>query len=283
MESLFWGLFVLWLVSSADSAIHKKEAERIQALYDQTVSLPCFVPSLQNAEWFSLYWFRRQDGVSRLVNVYRSSLYSFTPIAEVPSNRTQLCPRRMRDGNASLRIQHVRVSDAGMYTCFALVNNLTIVIQDVMLEVSAPYSRPEITVSRLGPIFLMKCSSHGGYPEASVQWHDGKRQFFDTLNTLQVQNRLGLYELQSHMLLEPPRDQMVCCSISNKLLLSINTVCTKLSVIHKLSSWGSCPLLQGVLFLLIVVWLISLLRGWRRKHSESRTLDVSVLQDMRKS
>ncbi|XP_008575360.1 PREDICTED: CD276 antigen [Galeopterus variegatus] len=60
------------------------------------------------------------------------------------ANRTALFPDLLAQGNASLRLQRVRVADEGSFTCFVSIRDFGSAA--VSLQVAAPYSKPSMTL-----------------------------------------------------------------------------------------------------------------------------------------
>ncbi|XP_069796170.1 T-lymphocyte activation antigen CD86-like [Narcine bancroftii] len=73
----------------------------------------------------------------------------------------------------SLRLHNLSVWDEGRYTC--VVQNREVSSRIIKLRIVAPYSRPEVKRTPVGPagskgVVKLTCTSHRGYPFPLVHW-----------------------------------------------------------------------------------------------------------------
>nr|XP_024655414.1 coxsackievirus and adenovirus receptor homolog [Maylandia zebra] len=103
---LFVGVFVF---VSAEQKIITAEPEQ------KSVTLPCRAPN--NSSSISVVEWRRADLGDEYVLLYRDDL--FDPTNQDPSfkNRVDLQDRQMKDGDASLILKDVTITDNGTYVC----------------------------------------------------------------------------------------------------------------------------------------------------------------------
>ncbi|KAM4832769.1 LOW QUALITY PROTEIN: CD276 antigen [Urocitellus parryii] len=138
------------------------------------------------------------------------------------ANRTMLFPDLLAQGNASLRLQGVRVADEGSFTCFVSIRDFGSAA--VSLQVAAPYSKPSMTLEpskdlRPGDMVTITCFSHRGYPEAEVIWQDGQgTPLTGNVTTSQMANEQGLFDVRSVLRVVLGADGTYSCLVRNPVL-----------------------------------------------------------------
>nr|XP_020141664.1 CD276 antigen isoform X2 [Microcebus murinus] len=138
------------------------------------------------------------------------------------ANRTALFPDLLAQGNASLRLQRVRVADEGSFTCFVSIRDFGSAA--VSLQVAAPYSKPSMTLEpnkdlRPGDMVTITCSSYRGYPEAEVFWQDGQgAPLTGNVTTSQMANEQGLFDVHSVLRVVLGANGTYSCLVRNPVL-----------------------------------------------------------------
>ncbi|XP_023568399.1 CD276 antigen isoform X1 [Octodon degus] len=138
------------------------------------------------------------------------------------ANRTALFPELLARGNASLRLQRVRVADEGSFTCFVSIRDFGSAA--VSLQVAAPYSKPSMTLEpskdlRPGDLVTITCSSYRGYPEAEVLWRDGQgTSLTGNVTTSQIANEQGLFDVHSVLRVLLGANGTYSCVVRNRVL-----------------------------------------------------------------
>nr|CAI9710955.1 unnamed protein product [Rangifer tarandus platyrhynchus] len=138
------------------------------------------------------------------------------------ANRTALFPDLLAQGNASLRLQRVRVADEGSLTCFVSIRDFG--SAEVSLQVAAPYSKPSMTLEpnkdlRPGDTVTITCSSYRGYPKAEVLWQDGQGvPLTDNVTTSQMANEQGLFDVHSVLRVVLGANGTYSCLVRNPVL-----------------------------------------------------------------
>ncbi|XP_004407881.1 CD276 antigen [Eumetopias jubatus] len=138
------------------------------------------------------------------------------------ANRTALFPDLLAQGNASLRLQRVRVADEGSFTCFVSIRDFGSAA--VSLQVAAPYSKPSMTLEpnkdlRPGDTVTITCASYRGYPEAEVFWQDGQgAPLTGNVTTSQMANEQGLFDVRSVLRVVLGANGTYSCLVRNPVL-----------------------------------------------------------------
>lgn len=88
----------------------------IRALVGDEAELPCRISPGKNATGMEVGWYR--SPFSRVVHLYRNGKDQDAEQAPEYRGRTELLKETISEGKVTLRIQNVRFSDEGGYTCF---------------------------------------------------------------------------------------------------------------------------------------------------------------------
>lgn len=88
----------------------------IRALVGDEAELPCRISPGKNATGMEVGWYR--SPFSRVVHLYRNGKDQDAEQAPEYRGRTELLKESIGEGKVALRIQNVRFSDEGGYTCF---------------------------------------------------------------------------------------------------------------------------------------------------------------------
>ncbi|KAK2913610.1 hypothetical protein Q8A67_002009 [Cirrhinus molitorella] len=140
----------------------------------EDVILPCSIKPNTSAVNMRVEWFRLdiQDSV---VYLYENHENKIEKQNQYFRGRTTLFPEELNNGNASLKLSSVQVSDDGVYKCFIESSSW---YDDITVNVSvgAIGTQPLITVEEFdhsGGLRLL-CESEGWNPQPELQWLDNK-------------------------------------------------------------------------------------------------------------
>ncbi|XP_073475180.1 CD276 antigen isoform X1 [Aquarana catesbeiana] len=235
----------------------------VTGILDEDVILPCwFTPpvgfSVQN---LSLFW-----KLTSLQQVHAFTLGQEQLENQEPNfiNRTQLFLSKLPEGNMSLLLRKVQLSDEGTYTCFVNVGNYSSAA--VSLQVAASFTKPILHLEpseglKPGDHVTVTCHTYRGYPEAEILWQDGKGQnLTENITTSQVANEEGLFRVQSsvHVILET--SDTYTCLVYNPILQVVTHASLSVTGQHLsfplVALWvtvGLCVCLLGLLVALACV------------------------------
>ncbi|XP_045567753.1 butyrophilin subfamily 1 member A1-like [Salmo salar] len=146
-------------------------ADQVVALAGDDIILPCSLKPSVNAEDMVVEWTRSN---LRKENVHLYSDGRDSNVEQVPSysGRTSMFNEELKNGNVSLKLTRVTLSDAGSYMCF--IPTLTSQVKEttVQLFVGA-VSQPVISIDGTkGWGVVLKCESGGWFPEPEMEWLD---------------------------------------------------------------------------------------------------------------
>ncbi|XP_047437661.1 butyrophilin subfamily 3 member A2-like [Mugil cephalus] len=143
----------------------------IVARVGDDVVLPCQIKPSVDVSEATLEWKRS----NLFVLVWRNG--ADLKIQKHPSyrGRTSLFPDELKNGNVSLKLSDVKLSDKGTYKCYVVEINREMFVE--LVVVSAPVCSPLISLSGMdrdrGGVVL-QCESRGWYPEPEVLWLDAE-------------------------------------------------------------------------------------------------------------
>ncbi|XP_025001690.2 butyrophilin subfamily 3 member A2-like isoform X8 [Gallus gallus] len=188
------------------------------------VVLPCQLEARTISERLSVQWIFAGKSPNIDVTSYDGKNI-LNPVREDKTyqGRTDFFQTEISNGNVSLHLKNVMISDKGKYICSVFLENW---YDEVMvdLDVAAQGNESEVHLDgHVGQGIGLNCKSQGWFPQPEVIWLDSKGQTRkEKVVTQSLQTSSGLFDVVSSMTLEPGSDMEVSCRIVNDLL---NTAC----------------------------------------------------------
>ncbi|XP_064408854.1 uncharacterized protein LOC106701929 [Latimeria chalumnae] len=125
--------------------------------------------------------------------------------------------------NGGLILKEVQLSDLGRY-CLKFLH------EDIFaweMQLNAPYTDPQLNISRDGGRISGKCESRGGYPEGRMVWHlKNGSELNHSANTTAQANSEGLFDIISVVKFSISQDSEICCTVSSAALMQNKTACS---------------------------------------------------------
>ncbi|XP_044039960.1 butyrophilin subfamily 3 member A2-like isoform X6 [Siniperca chuatsi] len=259
------GLILFCLLTHAATALLELicSHQPIVALVGDDVILPCHLEPPISAGSERVMWTKpgldpkyihvHQDG--RLLYQLQNPSYSY---------RTRLFVDELMNGNVSMEIFSVKISDAGKYFC--ILPKVEASIQLTVGAVSTPII--EVTSNNNGSAVL-QCESAGWYPEPEVFWLDGEGKLVSAGPTETVRGPDGLYNVSSRVTVEKRHGNNYTCRVQQQ---NINQ--TRETHIHVPDDFFMAPssctastaisVLFGFMFILTVVLFV-----WKLRQNKS--------------
>uniref|UniRef100_M3XIM8 Ig-like domain-containing protein n=1 Tax=Latimeria chalumnae TaxID=7897 RepID=M3XIM8_LATCH len=224
-----WRILSVFLTSVAITGALFTEAQRrgVKVVQGGEVFLQCHPPNNIDASELTIYWLHEAHNALMTMVAYSSHRNAVDAPNKEFANRTRLFPVNLHQGDASLLLTEVKVSDAGNYVCVLVAKQKLIGTVETEVEVYAEFSPPKITAFEAGPNIFLKCEAGGGYPKAVVEWRSpstGESVMPEI--TLHLRNKEGLYRVQSSVIVEANRPQRLCCDVQNPVS-GLSTVACK--------------------------------------------------------
>uniref|UniRef100_A0A6I8N1U7 Ig-like domain-containing protein n=1 Tax=Ornithorhynchus anatinus TaxID=9258 RepID=A0A6I8N1U7_ORNAN len=168
--------------------------EPIKVQVGGDAKLNCYLEPKMDAQGMEVRWFRSQ--LSPAVHVYEHGQDQTGDQMKEYQGRTELLKDTITDGNLTLKISPVRVSDDGEYRCFfqhgGNSENTTL-----QLQVTAVGSEPQIRLEghEMKGIWL-GCMTTGWYPAPQVRWKDARGEMVPSWSESLSQDTDGLFAVK---------------------------------------------------------------------------------------
>ncbi|XP_075774248.1 butyrophilin subfamily 1 member A1-like isoform X3 [Pelodiscus sinensis] len=210
--------FLTCYVRSMESAQFKVVGpdRPVTAVVGEEIVLPCHLAPRMSAENMAVTWFRSH--LSPFVHRYSDGKDQYEQQMPEYQRRTELLKDGLSQGNVTLKILHVRLSDEGRYSCF-VQNGLFFEEAVLELKVAASGSAPHVSVEDYqdGGIRVV-CRTAGWYPEPQVTWRDLNGQAFPSASQTNTQEANGLYGAQTSAIIMENSNQNLSCLVRNTRL-----------------------------------------------------------------
>ncbi|KAG3289164.1 butyrophilin subfamily 1 member A1-like, partial [Ictidomys tridecemlineatus] len=210
------------------TAFHRwenREAEQFQvigpehpivAVLSEDAILPCALFPAMNAENMELGWFRTT--LSKAVFIYWNQQEQTEEQMAEYRGRTSLVKDFLSEGQASVHIHKVQVSDNGMYTCYFRHGGFY-EEADLEVKVAGMGSDPQVHIE--GPEedgVRVVCKASGWFPKPQVQWRDLSGNKFPALSEAHTQDSEELFTVEATLVVRDSSVGNVTCSVLNAVL-----------------------------------------------------------------
>ncbi|XP_071022340.1 butyrophilin subfamily 1 member A1-like [Oncorhynchus clarkii lewisi] len=171
-------------------------ADRVVALAGDDIILPCSLEPNVSALAMIVNW-TRLNLKAENVHLYNQGRDSYVDQSPSYTRRTSMFHEELKNGNVSLMLTRVILSDAGNYSCLipALMKETT-----VQLLVGA-VSQPVISINGTkGWGVVLKCDSGGWFPEPEMEWLDSSGDILPADGPPEkYRDSEGLYTVRRHV------------------------------------------------------------------------------------
>ncbi|XP_074479412.1 uncharacterized protein LOC141760461 [Sebastes fasciatus] len=227
------------------------------------ITLPCHVKPATDAVLQMLEW-SRPDLNPRFVHVRRFGEDRLVDQNPSYKGRTSASIDRLKQGDMSLTLSKVKLSDEGTYRCFSPGLETDSSVQLVVGTVI------KITKVSSG---VLQCQSEGWYPEPEVLWLDGEGNLLSAGPPETVRGPDDLYTVSSRVTVEKRHSNSFTCRVQQK-----NTNQTRETHIQvpddlftdssgaKSSASTIIGLVVGILFILVVAFVV-----WKWRQNKTKT------------
>ncbi|XP_065806576.1 butyrophilin subfamily 3 member A2-like [Labrus bergylta] len=181
----------------------------ILAIVGDDIILPCHLRPAMDAASKTVEW-TRPDLKPRFVHVWRSGQDLLD--AQHPSyeGRTSLFINELKNGNVSLKLSKVRLSDKGKYRCFLPLSDIHSTVELVFGSASSL----TVSISKASSGVDLQCKSEGWYPEPEVLWLDGEGNLLSAGSTEIIRDPNDLYTVSSRVTVERRHNNMFTCRVT---------------------------------------------------------------------
>ncbi|XP_044039959.1 butyrophilin subfamily 3 member A2-like isoform X5 [Siniperca chuatsi] len=261
------GLILFCLLTHAATALSELicSHQPIVALVGDDVILPCHLEPPISAGSERVMWTKPRSD-PKYIHVHQYGRLLYQQLNPSYLYRTRLFVDELTNGNVSMEIFSVKISDAGKYFCILPSIHEAASIQLTVGAVSTPII--EVTSNNNGSAVL-QCESAGWYPEPEVFWLDGEGKLVSAGPTETVRGPDGLYNVSSRVTVEKRHGNNYTCRVQQQ---NINQ--TRETHIHVPDDFFMAPssctastaisVLFGFMFILTVVLFV-----WKLRQNKS--------------
>ncbi|XP_030275785.1 butyrophilin-like protein 1 isoform X2 [Sparus aurata] len=198
LESL---VVFLWLLASFGKILSQENGFKVAMKEGSDAVLPCLISTAENIVEKIFDW--EKDG--QRVFIYRLGSHSnngHTGQDEQFRGRVSHFQDQLKKGNASIKIQNVKMADSGNYSCIFPQLQLRetfyiqLVVERILKDRSGEItgaSKPIITTpDKTKDQLLLQCEARGASPEPKVEWQDSSGKILPAEEP-QVSERGGRY------------------------------------------------------------------------------------------
>ncbi|MEQ2243431.1 hypothetical protein ILYODFUR_007024 [Ilyodon furcidens] len=198
------------LLFKGDSSTHA-QSKQVDAIDGGNIILPCMLKTPASKDIQTVEWSKVVEGQKpAIVFLYRHGCETFAMKDPDFEYRSSLIMRELQNGNFSLRISNVKLSDTGTYQCLMIQNNGTKEETKVELVV-ASLSDPTLSVvSADSSGVTVECEALCWMPAPlmTVLDEDGNR--LTDKEPKQEQDPKGCYNTKQNFILNNPVSRVVC-------------------------------------------------------------------------
>uniref|UniRef100_A0A3Q1ILK5 Ig-like domain-containing protein n=1 Tax=Anabas testudineus TaxID=64144 RepID=A0A3Q1ILK5_ANATE len=191
-------------------------SQPIVAELGDDIILPCQLNPAEDAAGMTLEW-TRPDLNPRFVHVWRSGQVLDGKTHKSFEGRTSLFINELKDGNISLKLSNVKLSDHGTYRCFIPAQDKQMFVE--LVTVSGAVSSPLLTLVGLDQAtsgVVLQCESKGWYPEPELLWLDAEGKILSAGPTETVRGPDDLYTVSSRLTVEKRHSNNITCRVQQK-------------------------------------------------------------------
>uniref|UniRef100_A0A8C9SGA5 Ig-like domain-containing protein n=1 Tax=Scleropages formosus TaxID=113540 RepID=A0A8C9SGA5_SCLFO len=220
-------LLQLTTVSTLESFEVLGPADPVVAVPGEDVVLPCYLKPNISAMDLSVEWFRVQTK-NPLVHLYQD--HEDRNENQIPSyrGRTSLFPEELNNGNTSLKVKNVRLSDSGEYKCF-VQSAEWYDDYSINVQIKAIGTHPVISNEgyKEGGISLV-CESKGWYPQPQVVWMDSEGHNLPAEHTETHRDSMDLFIVRRRVIVQETETNRFTCQVLQRDLKEMKETMTEI-------------------------------------------------------
>ncbi|XP_045567780.1 autophagy-related protein 11 isoform X17 [Salmo salar] len=282
--SAVWCLGILFisvsLITTGSSEVQVVgPADPVDALAGDDIILPCSLKPKASAETMIVRW-TRLNLTTENVHLYRDGRDSNEDQSPSYRGRTSMFNEELKNGNVSLKLTRVTLSDAGSYMCF--IPTLTSQVKEttVQLLVGAVSQPVTSIIGTKGGGVVLKCESGGWFPEPEMEWLDSSGTILPADGPPERhRDPEGLYTVRRHVTVNQTDTNRFTCRVNQTEINHLKE--TEIHVPDDVFPKSHVGLIVGLLAAAVVV-LTASAGGvyWWRKHMKVK--DYKLEQEKRR-
>ncbi|XP_030608913.1 selection and upkeep of intraepithelial T-cells protein 1-like [Archocentrus centrarchus] len=208
---MFHRLFVVagLLSSYTGGSLAHGHTERVVAFAGGDVILPCSFSISDDSEFPTVEW--SKEGLKPdVVFLYRDGCETYEMKNPAFEYRTSLIMKELKDGNISLRISNVQVSDAGKYQCLTFLKKAGRKVTRVELVVVAVSEPKILLIPAEGGGLALHCEVGCWLPEPRITFLDDKGKSISAENPSRDQDPRGCFTVTQRATLSRATSSVTC-------------------------------------------------------------------------
>ncbi|XP_036969062.1 butyrophilin subfamily 3 member A2-like [Acanthopagrus latus] len=262
----------------------------IVALAGDDVILPCQLQPAVTVSSEMLLWTR--PGLDpKYIHVHKDGRPMLMVQNRSYYNRTAVFVDQLMNGNVSLKLFRVKLSDAGRYTCIIDSKQMEASVQLTVGAASTPVVNVAGTDRVRGEVVL-QCKSAGWYPEPEVFWLDGEGNLLSAGPTETVRGPDDLYTVSSRVTVEKRHSNSFTCRVqqnhTNQTREAQIHVPADFITVQSSSPWLWIILIVSTLCIIVIIiltmkcfffcWRTDIVRRRRRRRRKRRSREETELE-----
>ncbi|CAK6979241.1 butyrophilin subfamily 2 member A2-like [Scomber scombrus] len=187
-------------------------SQPIVATVRHDVILPCQLQPAEDVSALTVEW-TRSDLDSIYVHVCRAGQELMNTIHPSYRGRTSLFIDELKQGNISLKLSKVKLSDGGKYKCLIPKLNKESFVELVVGKCSGLPVISLAGIDRVRGGVVLQCESKGWYPQPEVIWLDSEGNLLSAGPTETIRGPDDLYTVSSRVTVENKHSNSFTCRV----------------------------------------------------------------------
>uniref|UniRef100_A0A667WMC7 Ig-like domain-containing protein n=1 Tax=Myripristis murdjan TaxID=586833 RepID=A0A667WMC7_9TELE len=203
-------------LSSSDTLLSQPQLigppQPIVARVGDDVILPSHLDPPVDVAAKTVEWARSDTAERRFVHVWRGGRDFLLNQHPSYKGRTSLFTDKLKNGDVSLKLSEVKISDEGKYRCF-----IPLLHRESFVElVVGAASSPVLNVTKSSSGVALECESKGWYPEPELFWLDAEGKLLSAGAPETVRGPDGLYTVSSRVTVEKSHSNSFTCRVQQQ-------------------------------------------------------------------
>ncbi|XP_051799884.1 butyrophilin subfamily 3 member A2-like isoform X5 [Acanthochromis polyacanthus] len=182
--------------------------------------LPCHLEAGLDAAQVTVEW-GRPDLEPRFVYIWHNGKEITTNQNTAYKGRVSMSIDELKQGNGSLKLTQLKMSDNGRYRCYIPKQNKEYFVELLVGSVSSPGPCRTSTITLAGfdrthGSVELQCESAGWYPQPEVLWLDGDGNLLSAGPTETVRGPDDLYTVSRKVTVEKKHSNKFTCRVQQK-------------------------------------------------------------------
>ncbi|XP_032438262.1 uncharacterized protein LOC116732300 [Xiphophorus hellerii] len=271
--------FLLLMFTCKGESQQTGSSQSVTVMVGEVVVLPCFLKPPKDASKMTVEW-GRPDLKPRFVFVSLEGQEYTADQNEAYRGRSSMFPENLKNGDVSLKLSDVRISDNGRYRCYLPKEKKEYFVELVVGSVSSPgVSLSGLDVSSSG--VKLDCSAAGWYPEPELFWLDGDGNIMSAGPAEKSPDPDGVYTVSSRVTVEKRNYNNFTCRVQQR---DINQ--SRETHIHVpdgfFISQPDCNIFNifaGILGIIVVIGAAAFIWKWRQTETSKKKLKVKANEE----